>query len=197
LGVVLGIPCIFLVFRTNHCYIWILMIFNLPHPAREPLMWLSLRLIPHHLAASKLLLGDPCICTHSLFPQCSVDPQSVLGQLLNQDCGEYLVQNGCCRVLRHMPIGDIDPSLALGFLCRSSEELVCLCLSIKKLELTSGGAPVVSFQERRLDKGDRFEQLGLVRCANRVHVGEQAEKSWIDAKDDHTQEDEVDEWTVL
>ncbi|CAD7699743.1 unnamed protein product [Ostreobium quekettii] len=49
-----------------------------------------------------------------------------------------------CRVLRHMPIGAIDPSLAIGFYCRTPGEMEDLVDRIQGLEERAQGAPLVT-----------------------------------------------------
>lgn len=48
-----------------------------------------------------------------------------------------------CDTIRTMPIANIDPSLAIGFYCRTPEALKELCSQLRDLEVKSGGAPLV------------------------------------------------------
>lgn len=52
-----------------------------------------------------------------------------------------------CDTVRTMPVANIDPSLAIGFYCRSPEALRELCSQLRELELRSGGAPLVGIVE--------------------------------------------------
>eukprot|EP00898_Chlorokybus_atmophyticus_P008185 jgi/Chlat1/8368/Chrsp80S07798 len=87
-----------------------------------------------------------------------------------------------CSDVRHMPLAEIDPSVALGFYIRDPADFESFCASAKELVATSQGAPVFTVQDTSTHKD--FAQ-----------ATDWADESWdqSDAKD----RDGHDDWTII
>lgn len=76
-----------------------------------------------------------------------LDPHETQQVVADSEVGDAATYH--CDTLRLMPLASIDPSLAIGFYCRSAESLRELCSQLAQLEVKSAGAPLVS-----IAKGD-------------------------------------------
>mmetsp|Transcript_3232 Transcript_3232/g.11716 ORF Transcript_3232/g.11716 Transcript_3232/m.11716 type:complete len:586 (-) Transcript_3232:183-1940(-) len=64
------------------------------------------------------------------------------------DDGDFDSSSYHCSSIRHMPFLSMDPSLALGFLCRAKGEFEDLCERITHLAAGAGMAPLFTVAER-------------------------------------------------
>jgi hypothetical protein len=46
--------------------------------------------------------------------------------------------------LRTLPLESLDPSMALGFVCRDAKELEDLCVQLERVEMAAGSAPLLT-----------------------------------------------------
>lgn len=63
----------------------------------------------------------------------------ITGQSLEADTSTYH-----CNIIRHLPFGQIDPSLAIGFYCRDKGDFEDLCSRASQLQERSEGAPLLT-----------------------------------------------------
>ncbi|BBM98574.1 cysteine protease ATG4 [Marchantia polymorpha subsp. ruderalis] len=96
-----------------------------------------------------------------------------------------------CREVRRMPLDAIDPSLALGFYCKSREDFDDLCTRASELATQSQGAPMFTVAQGRSRKhstdGFNLDKLS-------IDVQESSTKDHVNAD---TASSPEDDWQIL
>ncbi|KAK8653446.1 hypothetical protein V6N13_127445 [Hibiscus sabdariffa] len=78
-----------------------------------------------------------------------------------------------CDTIRHIPLDSIDPSLAIGFLCRDKDDFDDFCFRASKLAEESNGAPLFTVAQtqggfKRIHHGNTMVDAGEVRADDSV-----------------------------
>ncbi|XWS33056.1 hypothetical protein CRYUN_Cryun22dG0045400 [Craigia yunnanensis] len=98
-----------------------------------------------------------------------LDPHEVQPVVnLSQENLEADTSSYHCDIIRHIPLGSIDPSLAIGFLCRDKDDFDDFCSRASKLADESNGAPLFTVAQTRsffklISHGDALADTGKVR----------------------------------
>ncbi|GLT66067.1 hypothetical protein SLA2020_384600 [Shorea laevis] len=80
------------------------------------------------------------------------DVQSVVN--LSRDDLEADTSSYHCDTIRYIPLGSIDPSLAIGFYCRDKDDFDNFCLRASKLASESNGAPLFTVSQKQVSHSD-------------------------------------------
>lgn len=73
---------------------------------------------------------------------------------------DFDMESYFCQVLRHMPMSQIDPSLALGFYCRTEGDFESLCTHLAALETQSRSVLLLTVVEKRSEHHIRSQDIG-------------------------------------
>ncbi|KAL2653633.1 hypothetical protein R1flu_021761 [Riccia fluitans] len=96
-----------------------------------------------------------------------------------------------CKEVRRMPLDAIDPSLALGFYCKSREDFDDLCSRASDLAAQSQGAPMFTVAQGRSRKHSTH---GLKLDKHSIDVQESSGKDHVNVDAASSPEDE---WQIL
>ncbi|XVF14651.1 hypothetical protein REPUB_Repub09cG0080000 [Reevesia pubescens] len=98
-----------------------------------------------------------------------LDPHEVQPVVnLSKDNLEADTSSYHCDIIRHIPLDSIDPSLAIGFLCRDKDDFDDFCSRASKVADESNGAPLFTVAQthsffKPISHGDASADSGEVR----------------------------------